>query len=61
MGNEYYCVGSLMQWYIHIDPGQGCQIFLVHYTKAGKNIPYDYKITNAHKIYPMVVKYSKCP
>jgi hypothetical protein len=31
------------------------------YTNAGKNTPNDYKITNAHKIFRMVVKYYKCP
>jgi hypothetical protein len=39
---------------------QGCQIFWYNILKRGKNIPNDYtKLPNAHKIYPVVVKYSK--
>jgi hypothetical protein len=32
---------------------QGCQIFLVHDTKNGKNIP------NEHEMYQIVIKYLK--
>jgi hypothetical protein len=34
---------------------QGCQIFMTHYTKTGKNVP------NVHKMYQLVSKYTNCP
>jgi hypothetical protein len=34
---------------------QGCQIFLGHDTKAGKNLP------NEQKIFQTIIKYPKCP
>jgi hypothetical protein len=36
-------------------PKQGCQVFLVHDTKTGKNVP------NEHKMYQMVIKYTNVP
>jgi hypothetical protein len=30
------------------------RFFLVQYTKAGKNIPNDHKMTKCHEIYPIV-------
>jgi hypothetical protein len=47
------------------DLEQGCQIFLVHYTKSGNNVPDEHKMYqmntkchgHGHKIFQMAIKY----